>query len=92
MRTAGITMFEVSQGCLMTNLQEQRAAFQPQQLKWQVLAKDLAKDFSCPLSEVEQILSIELLQLEQEARIKEFVTVLAVKRAKDLLRPNRRSG
>jgi Protein of unknown function (DUF3562) len=85
-------MHEVSQGYLMTNLQEQRAAFRPQQLKWQVLAKDLAKDFICPLSKVEQILSTELLQLEQEARIKEFVTVLAVKRAKDLLRPNRRSG
>jgi hypothetical protein len=77
---------------LITNLLEERAAIPPQQPKWRGIAKAIAEEFSCPISEVEQILSTEAHQLEQEARVKDFVPVLAIKRVKDLLRLNRRSA
>jgi hypothetical protein len=71
------------------NLLEERAAFQHRPANWQGIAKDLAEEFSCPIYEVEQILSTETHQLEQGAHIKVFVPLLAIKRVKDLLRLNR---
>jgi hypothetical protein len=76
----------------ITHLLEERAAFQRQQPKWQGIAKEIAEAFSCPISEVEQLLSTEAHQLEQGAHIKEFIPTLAIKRAKELLRLNRRSA
>lgn len=61
----------------ITNLLEERATFQRQQPKWQGIAKDVAEEFSCPISEVEQLLSTEGHQLEQGAHIKEFIPTLA---------------
>jgi hypothetical protein len=71
----------------ITNLLEERAAFQRQQAKWQGIVKDLAEEFSCPISEVEKVLSTAAHQLEQGAHIKDFVPLLAIKQVKDLLRP-----
>jgi hypothetical protein len=45
--------------------------------------------FLSPLSEVERMLSCAAQQLEQEAKVKEFIPVLAVKQVKDLLRKSR---
>lgn len=73
----------------ITNLQEERAAFQHQPAKWHGIVEDIADEFSCPISEVEQILSTETHQLEQRARITVFVPLLAIKQVKDLLRLNR---
>lgn len=59
------------------------------QLKMESLAKDvkdIADNFSCPIAEVDQILSGEIQYLEQGAHIKEFVPLLAIKRVKDRLR------
>ena len=52
--------------------------------------KDVAEKFSCPISEVEQIVSTEIHQLEQGAHVKDFVPLLAIKEVKDILRLNRR--
>lgn len=71
----------------ITNLPEETAAFQRQPAKWQGIVKNLAEEFSCPISEVEKVLSTAAHQLEQGAHIKDFVQVLAIKQVKDLLRP-----
>lgn len=73
-------------GVSSTHIQEVRVTFQPQPLKWQGIVKDLAEEFSCPISEVEQILSDAARQLEQGAHIKDFISVLAVKEVKGFLR------
>lgn len=69
-------------GVPFSNLQ-----FERQQAIWRGIVKNLAEEFSCPPSEVEKLLSTTAHQLEQEARIKDFVPVLAMKQVKDLLRP-----
>lgn len=69
-----------------TNLPEEKAAYQRQPAKWQGIAEDLAEEFSYPISEVEQILSTEMDQLEQVAHIKVFIPLLAIRQVKDLLR------
>ena len=51
----------------ITNLLEGKAAFQLQQPKWHGVAKDMAEAFSCPICEIEQLLSTEAHQLEQDA-------------------------
>lgn len=68
---------------------EERVAFQRQPAKWHGMVEAIAKEFSCPLSTVEQILSTETHQLEQGAHIKDFIPVLAIKQAKELLRTYR---
>ena len=71
----------------IANQLEERAAFERQQEIWHGIVKNLAEEFSFPISEVENLLSTTAQQLEQEARIKEFIQVLAIKQVKDLLRP-----
>ena len=61
-------------------------AFQRQIAKGQGILKDIAEEFSCPISKVEQILSAETHQHEQGAHIKDFIPVLAIKEVKDRLR------
>lgn len=51
--------------------------------------EDIAAQFSCPLSEVHEILNSQLNTLDRQARIKQFVPLLAVKQVKELLRSNR---
>jgi hypothetical protein len=75
----------------ITNLQEERAAFQRQPAKWQGIVEDLAEEFACPISEVEQMLSNETHQLEQGAHIISFVPLLAIKQVKELLKPYRQT-
>ncbi len=75
----------------ISNLPDERAAFERQTAKWQVIVKDLAEEFSCPISEIEQILSTEMHKLEQGAHIKDFVPLLAIKEVKNLLRLFRRT-
>lgn len=72
----------------IANQVEERAAFERQQAQWQGVVKNLAEAFSYPLSEVEKALSTAVRQLEQEARIKDFIPVLAIKQVKDQLRPH----
>ena len=48
-----------------------RASFERQQAIWLSIVKDLAEKFSCPISEVEKLLSTTAQQLEQEARIQD---------------------
>jgi len=73
----------------ITNLLDERVWFQRQPAKWQGLVKDLAKEFSCPLPEVEEILISETHWLEHGARIKDFIPLLAIKQVKELLRTSR---
>ena len=73
----------------ITNLLEEGAGFQRQPAKWQGIAKNLAEEFSCPISEVEKVLSTAAHQLEQGAHIKTFIPLLAIKQVKDLLTPDR---
>jgi len=61
-----------------------------QSKKWRGIVESLGEEFSCPLSEVERMLSAVAQQLEQGAQVKEFIPVLAVKQVKDLLRKSRR--
>ena len=68
---------------------EDTVSTQPQLMKRQDLTQALAEEFSCPFSTVEQILDSEWHQLEQGARIKEFIPVLVVKQVKHLLRRSR---
>jgi hypothetical protein len=72
-----------------TNLPEVRVGFQRQPMKWQGIVENLGEEFSCPISEVERMLSAAVHQLEQGAQIKEFISVLAVKQVKGLLRAYR---
>jgi hypothetical protein len=76
-------------GVLITNLLEERAAFQRQLATWQSIVEHLAEGFACPISEVEQMLRTAVHQLEQGAHIKDFISVLAIKQVKDLLKPYR---
>ena len=69
-----------------TNVQEVRLTFQRQPMKWQGIVESLGEEFSCPLSEVERMLSAAAQELDQGAQIKEFIPVLAVKQVKELLR------
>ena len=68
------------------NVQKARESFQRQRIKWQGIVESLGQEFSCPLPEVERMLSSTAHQLEQEAQVKDFIPVLAVKHVKDLLR------
>jgi len=63
--------------------------FQRQPMKWRGVAENLGEEFSCPIPEIERMLSAAAHQLEQEAHIKEFISVLAVKQVKGLLRAHR---
>ena len=72
-----------------TNLSEVRVVFQRQPMKWQGIVESLGEEFSCPLPEVERMLSAATHQLEQGAQVKEFISVLAVRQVKDLLRKSR---
>ena len=69
-----------------SNAQEARESFQRQRMKWQDIVERLGQEFSRPLPEVERMLSVTARQLEQEAKVKDFIPVLAVKQVKDLLR------
>ena len=53
--------------------------------------EDIAVQFSRPLSEVHEILNTRLSTLDRQARIKQYVPLLAVKQVKELLRSNRRN-
>jgi len=48
--------------------------------------EDIAVQFSCPLSEVQEILKIHIYRLDQQARIKRYVSLLAIKQVKEVLR------
>ena len=72
-----------------TKVREVRVTFQRQPLKWQGIVEKLSEEFSCPLPEVERMLSTAVHQLEQVAQVKEFISVLAGKQVKDLLRKSR---
>ena len=73
----------------MTNLLEERAAFLRLLAKWDGIVEHLAKEFSCPICQVEEMLSTVVHQLEQGAHIKDFVLILAIKEVKDLMTPYR---
>ena len=66
----------------VTNLMEERAAFDRQELNWHGVAQDIAEEFSCSVSEVEKMLCAETHQLEQVAHTKGFVPLLAISRYK----------
>ena len=72
-----------------TSLPEVSVTFQRQPLKWRGIAENLGEEFSCPIPEVERMLSAAAHQLEQEAHVKDFISVLAVKQVKGLLKADR---
>ena len=72
----------------ISNLPEERTGLPRQQAQRHSIVKDLAHELCCPISEVEKVLSTAEHQLEQGARIKVFVPLLAIKQVKDLLRPD----
>ena len=51
--------------------------------------EDLAVQFTCPFSEVQEILKIHIYRLDQQARIKQYVSLLAIKQVKQVLREKR---
>jgi hypothetical protein len=53
--------------------------------------KDIAAQFSRPLSEVHEILHSQLGILDRQARIKQYVPLLAIKQVKELIRSSRSS-
>ena len=69
-----------------SNTQGVRESFQRQHMRWQGIVESLGQEFSCPLAEVERMLSVTARQLEQEAQVKDFIPLLAVKQVKDFLR------
>jgi len=71
------------------NVQEASVSFQRQRMKWQDTVESLGEEFCCPIPEVERMLSATTQQLEQEAQVKDFIPILAVKLVKDLLRKSR---
>jgi hypothetical protein len=71
------------------SVQDASASFQLQRIKWQGIVESLGQEFSCPLPEVERMLSATARQFEQDARIKDFILILAVKQVKDVLRKSR---
>jgi hypothetical protein len=75
-----------------TNLSEVRVVFQRQPMKWQGIVENLGEEFSCPLPEVERMLSAAAQQLEQGAQVKDFIPVLAVKEVRGFLRGYRRTS
>ena len=46
----------------------------------------LAEQFLLPISDVHEIVRIHLHQLEQRSRIKQYISILAIKQAKESLR------
>ena len=54
--------------------------------------EDMAAQFSRPLSEVREILSIHIYRLDQQARIKQYVSLLAIRQVKELLRIKQRTN
>ena len=74
-------------GASIQNQVEVSDAFKRQQAQWHGVVKNLAEAFSCPLSEVEKALSTAAHELEQGARIKDFIPVLAIKQVRDQLKP-----
>lgn len=74
-------------GVSIANQPDESAVFERRQAIWHGIVKNLAEEFSCPISEVGNLLSTTAHQLEQGARIKEFIPVLAIKQVKDQLRP-----
>ena len=63
--------------------------FPRQPMKWHGIVESLGEAYSCPIPEVERMLSAAAHQLEEGAQVKEFIPVLAVKQVKDLLRKSR---
>ena len=66
--------------------------FQRQPMKWQGIVENLGEEFSCPIPEVERMLSDAAHQLEQGAQVKEFIPVLAAKQVKEVLRKSRHTS
>jgi hypothetical protein len=58
-------------------------------MKWHGIVESLGEEFSCPIPEVERMLSAAAHQLEEGAQVKEFIPVLAIRQVKDLLRKSR---
>jgi hypothetical protein len=75
-----------------TNVPVDTATFPDQRdAKRTVLAlEDIAIQFSCPLSKVQEILNIHISRLDQQARIKRYVSLLVIKQVKEVLRTNQR--
>ncbi|BCA55103.1 hypothetical protein W02_22430 [Nitrospira sp. KM1] len=48
--------------------------------------KEIAEQFSRPSAEVHEILKSELCRLDREARIKQYIPILAIKQVKELMR------
>lgn len=76
-------------GASSPHVQEVRVTFQRQPMKWHGIVESLGEEFSCPIPEVERMLSTAAHQLDEGAQVKEFIPVLAVKEVKDLLRKSR---
>lgn|SRR5262245_37057185 len=53
-------------------------------------ANDIAVQFARPLSEVQEIMKTYICRLHQQARIKQYVSILAIKQVKELLRTTHR--
>ena len=75
-----------------TNVQVVRVTFPRQPMKWHGIVESLGEEFSCPIPEVERMLSDAAHQLDEGAQVKEFIPVLAVKQVKDLLRKSRHTS
>ena len=73
----------------ISNPMEERAAFDRKEFDWHSIARDIAEEFSCLVSDVEEMLSQERHQFEKEAQIKVFIPLLAIKQVKERLRIDR---
>ena len=50
--------------------------------------EDIAVEFSRPLSEVQKILKVHLDRVDRQAHIKQYVSLLAIKQLKEVLKEN----
>ena len=52
---------------------------------WRSTIKDLATDLHKPETQIEALFHSEVQQLEKQARVKHFITILAVRRVKEFV-------
>lgn len=65
----------------LSTVQWKRSAFDRKEFDWHSIARDIAEECSCFVSDVEEMLNQERHQIEQETESKAFIPVLPSSRA-----------
>jgi predicted RecA/RadA family phage recombinase len=70
----------------------EQAAVHQQQYKVAQSVNEIAEAFSLPRADVQDMLTGEMNQLEQKAKIQQYILILSVKTVKDFLAASRCTG